>query len=332
MSNTIRDVGSLSIDEVIPDFIHMSGDINVGSIGISSNLSVRGDLTVGENADIGNNLAVKNAIYVGVNEDEDGTIVLGKDNVISGGINNLIMGHENVFFGKESASIGNEGNKVGAKAFYWKAIDTTNKKIYLTKTLPVYNKAPNEDANGKINNVTRFKGSSTNYYSKDEYKKYDVPYFGPTDDAETYREISGLLTPENGISGINLAGVTNNTPITIYNTDYTRYVRCYKVTGIENGSVITYEKITSSIPVLSDETTRFKYNKEKKYNPNYYTLYFPDMVQSNISCNNDAYVVHSTFGNLAVGDSNTTMGNNSIAMGKDNRATGNYSVAIGYGN
>ena len=147
------------------------------------------------------------------------------------------MGHENIFFGKESASIGNEGNKVGAKAFYWNAIDTTNHKIYLTTHLPTYKRAPNEDLDGKIDGVTRFNGSS-NYSSKDEFRKYDSPYFGPVDpnDEDTYRQISSLLSIDNGI---NLRGVSKNTPITIYNTDYSKYIRCYKVISVD-GSVITY--------------------------------------------------------------------------------------------
>ena len=57
----------------------------------------------------------------------------------TGGDEVLVVGHEHKIYGKESFVAGNEGNILGAKAFHWKAIDTTNNLIYLTHEQTKFN-------------------------------------------------------------------------------------------------------------------------------------------------------------------------------------------------
>lgn len=66
--------------------------------------------------------------------------LVGKDvNFSVGGDEVLVVGHEHKIYGKESFVAGNEGNILGAKAFHWKAIDTTNNLIYLTHEQTKFN-------------------------------------------------------------------------------------------------------------------------------------------------------------------------------------------------
>ena len=78
-----------------------------------------------------------------------------------GGPYTFAVGHDHHFYGKESFIAGNEGNIVGAKGFYWKAIDTDEKKIYLTKNRLFWD--------NRCKPITN--GNSSNH-------GYDVPYFG----------------------------------------------------------------------------------------------------------------------------------------------------------
>lgn len=66
--------------------------------------------------------------------------LVGKDvDFSTGGDEVLVVGHEHKIYGKESFVAGNEGNILGAKAFHWKAIDTTSNLIYLTHEQTKFN-------------------------------------------------------------------------------------------------------------------------------------------------------------------------------------------------
>lgn len=100
----------------------------------------------------------------------------------TGGDYNLAIGHDHKFYGKESLAL-HDGNIVGAKGFYWKAIDTTEKKIYLTKTQPTGD-----------NRCCPITADSQGIY-KAAHPEYNVPYFGPKADS-AHQE---LFQAENGI-------------------------------------------------------------------------------------------------------------------------------------
>ena len=97
----------------------------------------------------------------------------------TGGDSVFVVGNNHSIYGKESFVAGNEGNIIGAKAFHWKAIDTTNNLIYLTteKDKIKFNST-------KLSSSTFLSGTSGNYVSKNTYRKYDIPYFGQKDGAD----------------------------------------------------------------------------------------------------------------------------------------------------
>lgn len=107
--------------------------------------------------------------------------LVGKDiDFSTGGDEVLVVGHDHNIYGKESFVAGNEGNIIGAKAFHWKSIDTTNNLIYLTHEQTKFNAS-------KLSLTSYFTGDSGNWTTKEAYRKYDIPYFGPKDgvDSET---------------------------------------------------------------------------------------------------------------------------------------------------
>ena len=267
--------------------------------------------TISSNADIiGHNISALNDLYV------ENHLLVGELTSVqfnTGGHRNMAIGNSHKFYGKESFAV-HDGNKVGARGFYWKAIDTENKKIYLTDTQPVFDSA---------NTTLPAAG-----YSTDEDHKYDIPYFGPKSKS-AHQE---LFTPEG--NRIKLNNTIVGSTITIWNGNFVTYNRCFKVVSLEsNGSVINY---TDGDTVLTDSQKRTyfrkagsQYSSGIKYTDNEYTLYFPDADQSKITCNENAHVPPTSFGCTALGDGNTVMGYDSFAAGQDNKAESRNSIAMG---
>jgi hypothetical protein len=127
------------------------------------------------------------------------------------------------------------------------------------------------------------------------------------------------------------SSVLNNQFITIWNcTDI--YNRCFKFDGFDGHSIIKYEEIDGKLGDDDKRTYFRKNNKVGAWGDNEYTLFFPDVKQTEIKCGKGTHVVAASFGCFATGNQNSVMGFNSFAAGKGNRATGNYSTAIGLEN
>ena len=154
-----------------------------GSIEISGTLSALEDITT----------------YSDIHAFRHGLV--GKDvDFSTGGDEVLVVGHEHKIYGKESFIAGNEGNILGAKAFHWKAIDTTSNLIYLTSKQTDFN-------SDYISSQSFLSGSAGNFVSFDEYKKYDIPYFGPRSGSYLSDENDPecLFTPDSNLSILKIA-------------------------------------------------------------------------------------------------------------------------------
>ena len=238
----------------------------------------------------------------------------------TGGPENFAVGHDHKFFGKESFAV-HDGNRIGAKGWYWKAIDTTEHKIYLTKEQIKYGNSIEPDSRClPIVSLSDSLKIST-------HPEYDVPYFGPKANS-AHQE---LFAAEEGI-GIGLTGGSLvGKYITIVNMWHDLYVRCFKVEAVDStGSVITYSEV-KQLSTYDAERTFYRktvaVGNTISYHDNQYVIFFPELDQSLVVGNH--YVTATSFGCTALGDANHVMGYNSFATGFQNRAEGNYSVAIG---
>ena len=267
------------------EFVKRSGD------------TMTGDLTVLTHAAVGNNI-----------------------DFTKGGPENFAVGHDHYIYGKESFTV-HDGNRVGARGFYWKAIDTTEHKIYLTKEQIKYGNPIEPDSRClPIVSLSDALKIST-------HPEYDVPYFGPKANSahqELFAAEEGIGI---GISGGSLVGKY----ITVVNMWHDLYVRCFKVEAVDStGSVITYSEV-KQLSTYDAEKTFYRKTVAVggtiSYHDNQYVIFFPEVDQSLVVGNH--YVTATSFGCTALGDANHVMGYNSFASGFQNRAEGNYSVAIG---
>ena len=308
MSNTKKVANLIYNDTVLtsmPD-IDMSSYLPLSGGEVTGGISANGVLSSG--TDI---YAIKHGL---IGKDVDFNI---------GGDENFAVGHEHKFFGKESFAV-HDGNTIGAKGIYWKAIDTENKKIYLTKTL---HKTYNSAAGNRTQAPSGMFGTTLIYLS--EFPAHNVPYFGKRSDAdETDLSVAECFKKETDINlGGNVAGLT--LCVRNYTSNY-RYQRCFKVVSIEDGCVINYTESEVDNPLSSDQykVTAFR-APGKTPNASNYIVYFPDKADS-VTCN---YFVPSTsFGCIALGDGNYVGDYNTFAEGYNNNVRGTYSAAIGTGN
>lgn len=254
--------------------------------------------------------------------------LVGKDvDFSTGGDEVLVVGHEHKIYGKESFVAGNEGNILGAKAFHWKAIDTTSNLIYLTHEQTKFNAS-------KLSQKSYFNGSDGDWTTKAEYKKYDIPYFGPKDgaDSETSAylfsaDLSISILKENVQVGTKTILGAKGKQLLLNNVLNEPYMRKLTVLSVIDGSVLS----VSGLENIADgnKCTHYRKNYDKEYHPNHYIICFPDvplistLVDTGLEKN-------MTFGCAALGEANNTIGYNSFAIGKDNTAEGNYSIALGY--
>ena len=248
----------------------------------------------------------------------------------TGGDSVFVVGNNHSIYGKESFVAGNEGNIIGAKAFHWKAIDTTNNLIYLTteKDKIKFNST-------KLSSSTFLSGTSGNYVSKNTYRKYDIPYFGQKDGADP--AISAwLFTADTNLSILKENVQVGTTTILgakgkqlILNNVFNEpYMRKLTVLSVINGSVLS----VSGLENIDDGYKQTHYRKNatnQTYHANHYIACFPDIplisTNSDVGCENNM-----TFGCAAIGEANNTIGYNSFAIGRSNTAEGNYSMALGY--
>ena len=283
------------LNDIRNTYIKKSGGENIGPIHISADLSV--------------------AMHGLIGKDVDFSI---------GGPENFAVGHDHKFYGKESFAV-HDHNFIGSKGIYWKAIDTTNKRIYLTKNI-YYNKqnaGHNNDQSYKVKDVNGYFGN----HKSNNGKSLDIPYFGPREDAATTSEMNELFTSEDGINLV----VPKGTSITIKNyTHFYPFLRCFKVNKIRNGSVIEYTEDGVEHP-LDDYYKHTIYRPDsKKGNDSHYIVYFPDNVD--ITCDKSALVPATSFGCGAIGDHNYVGAVNTFATGYDNQVTGQRSAALGESN
>lgn len=251
-------------------FIHLSGDENIGTLKLSNDFEVKKHGLVGQNVDFS-----------------------------TGGEMNFAVGHGHHFYGKESFAV-HDGNILGAKGIYYKAIDTENKKIYLSKEQAKY-----DNRAGNINN------------RQSEHPEYNSPYIGP----KSQSLIQELFTSENGID----LDVAVGSYISLEDGEE-HFMRCFKVVSVEDGSVISYADVEGKLA----PTTTYFYNNEKTYWDSRYLIYFPDV--PGVTCNDNIVVHSASFGCTALGDGNKVLGYNSFATGFLNEAEGHRSTAIGYSN
>ena len=260
--------------------------------------------------------------------------LVGKDvDFSTGGDEVLVVGHEHKIYGKESFIAGNEGNIIGAKAFHWKAIDTTNNLIYLTHEQTKFNSG--SIPSSKITEIT-----TANYVSQSDYKKYDIPYFGPR--SESYysddNNASCLFKADDKISILKDDVYSGNPPklvqqgavgktLILNNVQNAPYFRKLVVEDVLSGSVLSVSGLDTIEPLY--QQTHYRKNKDHTYHGNYYFVCFSDV--PDISTYTDGgWEKNMTFGCAALGENNCTIGYNSFATGKDNTTEGNYSIALGH--
>ena len=131
--SSYKSVGSLNEDNLVA-VSDLSNAISAICYNLSSMLDKRDpQSTVSGAVEISGYLSVLNDITTSSNIHTFKHGLVGTDvDFNTGGIENFAVGHSHKFYGKESFIAGNEGNIVGAKAFHWKAIDTSRNLIYLT--------------------------------------------------------------------------------------------------------------------------------------------------------------------------------------------------------
>lgn len=262
--------------------------------------------------------------------------LVGKDvDFSTGGDEVLVVGHEHKIYGKESFVAGNEGNILGAKAFHWKAIDTTNNLIYLTHEQTKFN-------SNKLKSTSYLSGSNGNFISYDQYKQYDIPYFGPRNGSYLSDESNASclfkVDADNQISILKDDVYSGNPPklvqkgavgktLILNNVQNIPYFRKLVVEDVLSGSVLSVSGLDTIEPLY--QQTHYRKNTNHTYHGNYYFVCFQDV--SDISTYTDVgWEKNMTFGCAALGENNCTIGYNSFAIGKDNTTEGNYSIALGH--
>ena len=273
---------------------------------------------VGNDLFAGNNLSAGNDLMAASHG------LIGKDvDFSTGGLENFAVGHSHKFYGKESFAV-HDGNVVGARGIHWKAIDTTNRLIYLTKPLSAYynvNAGHNSDTSCVV-----IKDYA--YHSKNPSN--DIPYFGPRNGSRLSNDLDPncLFTAD---PSINLS-VAEGTDITLKNyTHFDQYVRCFKVVEVLSGSVIRYTEDDAVNPITNNDFRRTLFRESnKKGNDSHYLVYFPDC--PGVECDPAAVEHAAAFGCAAIGDGNRVVAVNTFAVGLDNNVTAQRSAAIGDSN
>ena len=131
--NSYKSIGSLNEDNLVATS-DLSNAISAICYNLSNMLDKRDENSVvSGNVEISGTLNALSDITTSSDIHAFRHGLVGKDvDFSAGGEEVLVVGHEHKIYGKESFIAGNEGNILGAKAFHWKAIDTTSNLIYLT--------------------------------------------------------------------------------------------------------------------------------------------------------------------------------------------------------
>ena len=152
-------------------------------------------------------------------------------------VHNLMVGKENEAYGNHSLIVGTD-NQSGSRGFYYKAIDTGRKLIYLCKEFPGFDTRADFQLNETEDKILNLR------------REYDVPFISSSVENCANKN---LLTPDTDISVSEI--LTNELigeVLTLVNVAKIPGHRCCRIKNILSGSVIEYDNVSNSFLNAND--------------------------------------------------------------------------------